>query len=319
MFQPGALDEAASIIRHGGLVAFPTETVYGLGADACNPEAVARVFEAKRRPAFDPIIVHIASASDGHRYGDFDSRTADLLMDRFWPGPLTLVVRKKEIVPSIVTAGLPTVGLRVPANVSARELIRRAGCALAAPSANPFGYVSPTEASHVASQLSREVSLILDGGKCPIGVESTILSIAGGTPRLLRSGGTPIEELESILGSIETQTDPVLTPQAPGQLARHYATKTPLQLLTGNGGELAPASGERVGLLALGAPDVAKGFAHVEVLSRSRDLREAATNLFSALRRLDAAGLDRVVAERVPETGLGRTIMDRLRRCAAGH
>ncbi len=312
---PDAIREAAAVLRSGGLVAFPTETVYGLGADACNPLAVARIFEAKQRPSLDPLIVHVADAESAKQYGRFPS-SAEILMEKFWPGPLTLVVPKTELVPSIVTAGLDTVAIRVPAHPAALALIRTAATAIAAPSANQFGYVSPTEAWHVEDQLSDKIDLILDGGRSAIGVESTILSLAGDRPAVLRFGGATLEELVAFLGVVEHSTGSKERPLAPGQLTRHYATRTRLQILSDGDERAKPQPGERVGLLTL-IPREAAAFSVVEVLSESGNLREAAANLFSALRRLDNARCDRLVAYPVPETGLGLAIMDRLRRCAA--
>jgi L-threonylcarbamoyladenylate synthase len=310
-----AIQEAAAVLRSGGLVAFPTETVYGLGADVRNPMAVARVFEAKQRPSLDPLIVHVADAESARLYGNFP-RSAEALMAKFWPGPLTLVVPKTDLVPPIVTAGLDTVAIRVPAHPAALELIRTADLAVAAPSANQFGYVSPTEARHVADQLSEKIDLILDGGRCAIGVESTILSLAGDRPTILRFGGVTLEDLRAFLGIVDHSTGTRERPLAPGQLTRHYATRTRLQILSEGDEGARPEIGERVGLLTL-FPREAGSFSAVEVLSRSGCLREAAANLFSALRRLDRAGCHRLVAYPVPETGLGLAIMDRLRRCSA--
>jgi L-threonylcarbamoyladenylate synthase len=312
----GAVAEAAQIIRRGGLVAFPTETVYGLGADACNPLAVARIFEAKRRPRIDPIIVHVADSEEASAYGELCEEPARILMERFWPGPLTLVVRKRDIVPPIVTAGLETVALRVPAHPVALALLRSAGRAIAAPSANLFGYVSPTEALHVAEALSDQVDVILDGGRSPIGIESTVIALTGARPCLLRAGGTSLEELQKILGDLDRSTESSGRPQAPGQLKRHYATRTPLEIARGSPDDLFLKPDEKVGALIWRALSHPERFAAIEILSRSGDFREAAANLFGALRRLDNLGLDRIVAEPVPETGLGIAIMDRLRRCS---
>lgn len=308
---PEAIREAARIIRRGGLVAFPTETVYGLGADALDPLAVARIFAVKGRPRLDPLIVHVAGAAEASRYGIFPG-PAHGLMQRFWPGPLTLVVKKAPAVPDIVTAGLETVALRVPSHPAALALIRAADRAIAAPSANPFGYVSPTEASHVAAQLGGAVDLILDGGPSSVGVESTILSLDGEVPALLRAGGITLEALTALLGTVEIATDPGAKPQAPGQMKRHYATRTPLEITDAGG----PAAGERVGLLSLG-PEDARGYAAVEILSPTGDLGEGAARFFGALRRLDGMALDRILARPFPETGLGRALMDRLRRAAS--
>ena len=317
---PEAIREAARIIRKGGLVAFPTETVYGLGADAENAVAVARIFEVKRRPRIDPLIVHVADMESARRYGTFPDAALPL-MERFWPGPLTLVADKTSIVPSIVTAGLDTVAVRVPEHPAALALIRAAGCAIAAPSANPFGYVSPTEADHVAEQLGNAVDLILDGGHSAVGVESTILSFEAIRPVILRAGGTTVEDLQSILGHIDIQTGLVSRPSVPGQMKRHYSTRTPLEIIEIFGNSDAAPRGEkreeRVGLLTLSLMEDASRYAAVEILSPDGDLREAAAGLFRALRRLDALRLDRIVTRPVPEKGLGLAIMDRLRRCAA--
>lgn len=314
--QSEAIAEAARIIRGGGLVAFPTETVYGLGADACNPMAVARVYEVKRRPRIDPIIVHVASPEDAKLYGMFPDNLANILMTRFWPGPLTLVVPRTARIPPIVTAGLDTVAIRMPAHPAALALIRESDRALAAPSANPFGSVSPTEASHVADQLSDQIDLILDGGRCAVGVESTVLSLTGPVPRILRAGGLPAETIRDVVGELEWSADALERPEAPGQMERHYATLTPLEVLEEGDPNARPRSGERVGLLSLTDPEGSCTYSAVEVLSPTGDMREAAANLFAALHRLDHLKLDRLVAFPLPERGLGAAIMDRLRRCA---
>ena len=313
---PGAIREAAQVILRGGLVAFPTETVYGLGADACNPEAVARIFEVKRRPSFDPIIVHLSDAKSAKTYGEIPSGRAVELAARFWPGPLTLVVPKSPVVPPIVTAGLETVALRVPAHSAALDLIRATGRAIAAPSANLFGRVSPTDARHVVEQLGNGgVDLILDGGPCAVGIESTIVSLTGETPVILRAGGVPIEQIEQILGPVRRFIGNLDRPSAPGQLERHYATRTPLKIAAEDSMEV--PDGRRLGLLSLGPPADPDRYAAVEILSASGSLREAAANLFAALHRLDSLGLDTIIACPFPERDLGVAIMDRLRRCAA--
>jgi L-threonylcarbamoyladenylate synthase len=321
---PETARRAAACLRAGGLVAFPTETVYGLGADALNPVAVARIFEAKGRPRFDPLIVHLASVRGLDRYAAGIDPRARTLAARLWPGPLTLVVPRREgageVIPDIVTAGLPTVALRVPDHPVALAIIEAADRPVAAPSANPFGYVSPTTAAHVAEQLGAAVDLVVDGGPARVGVESTIVAFTGGRPRLLRPGGVPIETIEALIGPVETVASASGdSPEAPGQLASHYAPRSRFVLLAGRDDPArAVRPGERVGLLALTPPAEAGRFTAVEVLSPTGDLREAAHRLFGAMRRLDAAGLERIVAEPVPETGLGRAIMDRLRRAAAG-
>ena len=311
---PGTIKEAARILRNGGLVAFPTETVYGLGADALNAEAVARIFEVKARPRMDPLIIHVEDLKRAERYGQVP-KFAHALTAKFWPGPLTLIVSKHPSVPHIVTAGLDTVAIRVPAHPAALALIREADCGIAAPSANPFGYVSPTDSHHVEEQLGDSIELILDGGPCSIGLESTILSLTNRTPCILRTGGTAIEELESILGKVDLLIDPLKQPQAPGQMMRHYATHTPLEIAAEAMEELKP--NERVGLISMFRPTDPQKYKAVEILSPTGDLREAAANLFRALRRLDSMALDRIIARPVSEEGLGLAIMDRLRRCSA--
>ena len=231
---PASIDEGARLLREGGLVAFPTETVYGLGANAFDAAAVARVFEVKARPSFDPLIVHLAAAADLDRVSSTEDPRVRRLAARFWPGPLTLVLPRRPELPEIVTAGLDTVGVRVPGHAAARELIRRAGTPVAAPSANPFGYVSPTTAAHVAELLGDEVDLILDGGPCRVGLESSIVALLGGTPTLLRPGGVAREEIEEALGApLAEASAPAERPLAPGQLARHYSTRTPVRILSG--------------------------------------------------------------------------------------
>jgi L-threonylcarbamoyladenylate synthase len=312
---PAAVREAAAVLRRGGLVAFPTETVYGLGADAFNPVAVARVFEVKARPSFDPLIVHLADAADLARVSPSEDPRVRRLAERFWPGPLTLVLPRRREVPDLVTAGLDTVGVRVPAHPAAHALIAAAGTPVAAPSANPFGYVSPTTAAHVAGLLGGSVDLVLDGGPCVVGVESTILSLAGDVPLVLRPGGVPREALEEALGHSLDVAGPAERPTAPGQLLKHYATRTPLRILAGPAGP-APRREGLVGLLAWSEAPTG-GYAAAEVLSPDGSKETAAARLFAALRRLDDAGLDLILAEPCDETGLGHAIMDRLRRAAA--
>jgi L-threonylcarbamoyladenylate synthase len=312
-----SIRRAGRIIKTGGLVAFPTETVYGLGCDAMNAEAAAKVFEAKQRPQFDPLIVHIADLTQLEMVIVSLPAVGQRLIDAFWPGPLTLVLPKQPAIPDLITAGLSTVAVRMPNHPVAQSLIREAGTPIAAPSANLFGYVSPTTAQHVAAGLGSTVDLILDDGPCPIGVESTIVSLAGSQPELLRPGSITIEQLSSIVGSIRQSLSVNHTPIAPGQLSRHYATQTPLTVLASAGARPILKDGVRAGLLIHSHPrDTDDHFAAVEVLSSTGDLREAARHLFAALRRLDSLGLDRIYAEPCQEEGLGVAIMDRLRRCA---
>ena len=326
---------AARLLRDGRLVAFATETVYGLGANALDETAVARIFTAKNRPTFDPLIVHLHDRSQLEELVTEVGETAAKLIDRFWPGPLTLVLPKREIVPDLVTAGLSTVGVRMPDHPQALELLRTANIPVAAPSANPFGAVSPTTAEHVAERLGDRVDYILDGGPCRVGVESTVLQVQGEPgalatgglrgltptgspiPVLLRPGGVPVEEIEAVIGPV---TIPSATPDSddsaqlsPGLLTRHYAPRTPLEVHASIP-EISP--GERVGLLTLQPQIGVGGFTAVETLSPTGDLVEAAARFFAAVRRLDAMQLARIIATPFPEHGLGRALNDRLRRAA---
>jgi len=314
---PESIRLAGIIIKQGGLVAFPTETVYGLGCDAMNADAAAKVFEAKQRPQFDPLIIHIADAKQLNVVIKSVPGLGQRLMDAFWPGPLTLILPKQTAVPDLVTAGLSTVAVRMPNHPVAQALIREAGTPIAAPSANPFGYVSPTTAQHVADGMGNRLDLILDGGPCSVGVESTIVSLTGPQPELLRPGSITIEQLNAVIGPLRRSSPVNQQPIAPGQLSRHYATQTRLTILASAGARPILKADERVGLLIFSqARDTDDRFAAIEVLSSTGDLREAARHLFSALRRLDALDLDQIYAEPCKEEGLGVAIMDRLRRCA---
>ncbi len=306
------IKRASDIIRNGGLVAFPTETVYGLGADALSPIAVSGIFEAKNRPFFDPLIVHIASLPEIEMLVSDFSIKAQALAERFWPGPLTLVLPKSDMVPDIVTAGLQTVAIRMPNHEIALELIKESQTAIAAPSANPFGYISPTKAEHVEEQLGNKVDMIINGGECIVGIESTI--IEPGDSLLFRLGGIPLEEIEGVIGKIETAEESDENPVSPGRLPWHYSPGTPLEIIKTIDG--IDKKNENAGLLAFRSPLENPSLKRIEVLSPEGNLREAAANFFSCLYRLDAAGLDIIYAEEVPQAGLGRAIMDRLYKAA---
>ncbi len=318
-----ATEQAITFLKDGEVVALPTETVYGLAANALRESAVAKVFEAKDRPHFDPLICHLPTLEwlDLMTRIPPESRgTIDRLVESLWPGPLTLVLPKSEIVPDIVTSGLPTVAVRMSIHPIFREICELFRKPLAAPSANRFGRLSPTSAEHVAKELDGRIPLVVDGGRTMHGIESTIVAVEGGTLRVLRDGPITREEL-SRFGDVVIATAGGDRPEAPGQLASHYAPQTELWLAT-------PAlkteisalagSGKRVGLLAWDSRFSPLGIEpeRTEVLSLKGDLREAAAKLFAKLRRLDDAGLDLILAEPVPETGLGVAIMDRLRRAA---
>ena len=294
-------------------MAFPTETVYGLGANAFDAGAVAKIFELKGRPRFDPLIVHVASCDEVQPLVAHVPDSARVLIERFWPGPLAVVLPKRECVPDIVTSGLASVAVRCPSHPVALKLIETSGVPIAAPSANIFCSVSPTTARHVADQFGKQLPYILDGGPCDVGVESTVVSFLDRRPALLRPGGVSVEDIEELVGPLSTVANEHKRPVAPGQLARHYSPATPLVLTA----DMNSQQAGRVGLLSFGKPTNENEFVAVEVLSERGCLREAAANLFAAMRRLDAQQLDLIIARPVPETDLGRAIMDRLRRAAS--
>ncbi len=309
---PSGIARAAALLRDGALVAFGTETVYGLGADATNDRAVAAIFAAKRRPRFNPLICH---------YPDLDSALIDvqaaaqfrLLAEAFWPGPLTLVLprRADSKVSLLASAGLDTLAVRVPAHPAAVAFLRETGCAVAAPSANLSGQVSPTTAAHVTRDLGERIAAVLDCGACQVGIESTVLDLSASDPVLLRSGGTTVEALEAVIGPIGTPADTDGAPRSPGRLASHYAPRLPVRL------EATDVRQDEA-LLAFGPP--LPGAGAVFRLSDQGDVAEAAARLFAGLRQLDtegeARGLARIAAMPVPDRELGRAINDRLRRAA---
>jgi L-threonylcarbamoyladenylate synthase len=328
-------------------VALPTETVYGLAADALRPEAVVKIFEAKERPFFDPLICHLPSRGWLSRIAEvpaYNQKLVSELIARFWPGPLTLVLPRRESVPDLVTAGRDTVAVRMSAHPVFRAIAERFDKPLAAPSANRFGRISPTTAAHVQAELDGRIPLIVNAGPTQHGLESTIVALERGGLRLLRAGPVTPEDLSAAwiaacqaehhppshvdvqaffvrLGmspDAEPRPEPIV-PEAPGQLPSHYAPRTPLCLLPGDVlAKFAGSSARRIGFLAFREPSPVAGYTVKEVLSPAGDLREAAATLFAKLRKLDDAGLDVIVAEPVPENGLGLAIMDRLRKASAG-
>lgn len=304
-----AIAEAAALLREGALVAFPTETVYGLGADAGNDRAVAAIFATKGRPRFNPLIVHVLDVTEAGGLAMIDA-DARRLIERFWPGPLTLVLPRRDDTPlsRLVSAGLPTVALRAPAHPVARALIAAAGVPIAAPSANPSGRLSPSLAAHVAAGLGDRVAMVLDAGACPIGIESTIVDLTGETPRLLRPGGLAADTIAAVTGGLDAAPDTAEAgrPRSPGMLARHYAPGRPLRLNATNA-----APGEA--FLGFGSCDRAGS----PNLSQGGDLEEAAANLFAMLWALDQPEVTAIAVAPVPDVGLGRAINDRLRRGAA--
>jgi L-threonylcarbamoyladenylate synthase len=310
-FEESALQQAATMLRSGEVVVFPTETVYGLGADAYNSYAVAKIFEVKSRPVFDPLIVHIGEKQWILDIVQTMPPEAEKLMERFWPGPLTIILEKKKVIPDIVTAGLGTVAVRMPSHPVALELIRKLGRPVAAPSANPFGYMSPTRAEHVARMFKGKVRLILDGGDSVFGIESTIVSVRDGKVYLHRHGSVPVEDLSRVVGTVfERKTSG--TVEAPGELPYHYAPHRPLRIVK----SLDDIRSSRTSLLAFREPDKAVISKYVKVLSKNGDLKEAAANFFSFLIELDREDVDMICAEAMPERGIGRAMMERLRKAS---
>jgi L-threonylcarbamoyladenylate synthase len=313
-----AVAAAARVLAEGGLVAFPTETVYGLGADATNPAAIARLYQAKGRPAFNPLIAHVGDIAAARKIARFDA-AATALAEAFWPGPLTLVLPKTHAcaVADLATAGLDTVAIRIPAHPVARDILRTFGGPVVAPSANLSGHVSPTTAAHVQSDLAGRIDLIVDGGPVAVGVESTIVGCFD-QPMLLRPGGLPRAEIERVLGRALVQPPADAEsdsgqPLAPGMLASHYAPRAKVRL-----NAVTLEAGEALLAFGLGAISGIDAAAAVMNLSERGDLGEAAANLFGHLRALDGKGVHAIAVMPVPDEGLGEAINDRLRRAAVG-
>jgi L-threonylcarbamoyladenylate synthase len=310
------IDKAAALLSHNELVAIPTETVYGLAGNALNSIAVSKIFEAKNRPVFDPLIVHISSMHDCDNYVSDFPAVLQKLAAQCWPGPLTLLLPKKDIIPDLVTSGLSRVALRVPAHPLTLALLRQINFPLAAPSANPFGYISPTRPEHVAQQLGDKIAYILDGGFCEVGIESTIVGMEDNNICIYRLGGLSKEDIEALSGqSVQMVLHHQGKVAAPGQLSSHYAPDK--KMVLGNIAEwLAHVDPKEVGILSFKDPYDAVEASRQIILSPQGDLREAAQYLFSALRELDAMPVKMILAEAVPDIGLGRAINDRLRRAS---
>jgi L-threonylcarbamoyladenylate synthase len=304
------LGQAASLLEQGQIVAFPTETVYGLGADATNDRAIARIYEAKGRPQFNPLIIHVDDGHSLERYVTMNN-TAAKLMKAFWPGPLTLVLPRAPTSPIglLASAGLETLAMRCPAHPVARALIRKLGKPIAAPSANASGTLSPTRAEHVAASLGDKVPMILDGGACEVGLESTVLDLTTATPTILRHGAITKEMLQDVLGTIQESLDDPAHPKSPGMLLSHYAPRLPLRLN-------AMEASENEALLTFGDDTVLSGGAMRFNLSRKGDLIEAAANLFAMLREADQPRFTGIAVMPIPTSSLGTAINDRLSRAA---
>jgi len=314
------IQTAKQYLDNGQLVAIPTETVYGLAGNALNEKAVLEIFKVKQRPSFDPLIVHTDSWDKLHQFVTEVPEQATLLAQHLVPGAITFLLPKKSIVPDLVTSGLPLVAVRIPAHPLALALLKTLAYPLAAPSANPFGYISPTTALHVAQQLGDKIPYILDGGACQIGVESTIIGFEGGVPTIYRKGGIAIEVIENLIGKVQLQEHSSSNPKAPGQLKSHYAPHTPFELLdrTTLLKNLADTPHKnKLAILSFQDYVPTVPLENQRVLSSTGNFAEAARHLFAYMRELDALGYEAIWAEQVPDVDLGRAINDRLRRAAA--
>ena len=308
------LNQVKTALINGDIIALPTETVYGLAANIYLDSALEKVFKLKKRPSYNPLIVHISNASILEQIAKNIPAKARELANVFWPGPLTLVLEKQDQIPDRVTAGKPTVAVRVPNHPIALQLLKSLNFPLAAPSANPFGSLSPTSAEHVAHYFKEEINFILDGGPCSCGLESTIIGFENDEPVLYRYGAISIEEIKKIIGQIKVKNQNSKNPSAPGMLSRHYAPKTQIQINEDISLALAQNPDKKIGVLSFRKNKKIKTEIHQEVLSISGDLNEASKNLYAALHRLDQMNLDLIISSFFPEKGLGKTINDRLKR-----
>ena len=308
------LNQVKTALINGDIIALPTETVYGLAANIYLDSALEKVFKLKKRPSYNPLIVHISNSDILEQIAKNIPAKARELANVFWPGPLTLVLEKQDQIPNRITAGKPTVAVRVPNHPIALQLLKSLNFPLAAPSANPFGSLSPTSAKHVALYFKEEINFILDGGPCFCGLESTIIGFENDKPILYRHGAISIEEIEKIIGPIKIKNQNSKNPSAPGMLTRHYAPKTQIQINDDISLALAQNSDKKIGVLSFRKNKKIKTEIHQEVLSISGDLNEASKNLYAALHRLDQMNLDLIISPFFPEKGLGKTINDRLKR-----
>ncbi len=310
--------KAVELLAADELVAIPTETVYGLAGNAFSEQAIRKIFEMKKRPFFNPLIVHIASPDRLEEIARTVPEKAQLLANAFWPGPLTLVLPKKDSVPDIVTAGKPTVAIRVPKHPVTLDLLGKLSFPVAAPSANPFGSISPTTAQHVAGYFADTLKMVLDGGACTKGIESTIVGFENSTPVVYRLGSVTLEEIESVTGPISLLNKKDEAPDAPGMLSRHYAPSTPTVLAESIDEAIAMHPGKRIGVISIGPGNFFSGITSHIILSETGDLREAAARLYAAMHELDEMNLDVIIAQRFPDEGIGRSLNDRLQRAAKG-
>lgn len=306
------IKEAIEILKSGEVIGMPTETVYGLAGNAYNTEAITKIFTVKNRPTFDPLIVHTSSIERVHEFVSEIPEKAQLLAKHFMPGPLTLLLPKKEVISDLVTSGLDTVAVRIPNHLLALQLLENLDFPLAAPSANPFGYISPTSAQHVDNQLGDKVKYILDGGECTVGIESSIIGFFDDEIVVLRKGGLAIEEIDAIVGKVRIEEHSSSNPKAPGMLKSHYAPRTRL-LFTGDS-LLIEEDISKIAYLGFDKFHTSIPQENQLLLSPAGDLNQAAKNLFAYMRLLDARGFDKIYTDLLPEKGLGRAINDRIKR-----
>ncbi len=308
------LHKAAEALKENNIVAIPTETVYGLAANAFESEAIEKIFSLKKRPFYNPLIVHIKAAEYLNHIAKDIPEIAFRLATEFWPGPLTLVLNKKSIVPAIITAGKDTVAVRMPNHPITLELLNSLDFPLAAPSANPFGSISPTTAAHVRRYFGENLEVVLDGGECIKGIESTIVGFEGEQVVMYRLGSISTEDIERVAGKLKFHTIDDSAPAAPGMLSRHYAPSTETFLTQDVKEMVLSHPNKKIGLLIFQESPISQHVAHTEVLSQKGDLNDAARNLYAAMHRLDHLNLDVIIAEKLPEEGLGKSINDRLKR-----
>ena len=306
--------KAIALLTAGDVVAIPTETVYGLAGNIYSEKAIRAIFETKQRPFFNPLIVHIPSVDELQKIVAYIPEKAQRLADAFWPGPITLVLKKKDTVPDLITAGKDTVAVRVPNHPIALELLRQIAFPLAAPSANPFSSISPTTANHVDHYFKDRIKMVLDGGPCESGIESTIIGFENDEPIIYRLGSTSIEAIEAVVGKVEIKNKKEVAPDAPGMLERHYAPKTKIVLTDTISDAIKHYKDQRIGLLVFNSEVKDEAVSHQIVLSKRMDLVEAASKLYDALHQLDRENLDIIIAEQFPDYGLGKSINDRLTR-----
>ncbi|WP_152286758.1 L-threonylcarbamoyladenylate synthase [Flavicella marina] len=308
------IQKAAEILANNELVAIPTETVYGLAANIFSESGIKKIFALKQRPLFNPLIVHTHSIEELDKFVSYIPNKAKLLAEKFWPGSLTMVLPKKSDVPDLVTAGKDTVGVRIPNHTVTLELLRNLDFPLAAPSANPFGSISPTTSTHVANYFKEGLQMVLEGGACQNGIESTIIGFENETPVLYRLGSISVEEIEAVVGDIAIKNNKEAAPDAPGMLSRHYAPDTTTYLVNDVASFASQFPNKKVGVLLFNQNIEANNIKHIETLSISGNLKEATAKLYATLHKLDTLDLDIIIAEKFPDYGLGKSINDRLLR-----